>query len=119
MRRVSALSAALLLLCATCFAQSSSTYTGKTGSKDATFVLNWGTGSRVTGYYFTDDSPNRHYRLSGRNDRSGQLLLREYDHGRMTARIQLRKRVVGGQVRWSGTMFNTDGRRIPVTLTRD
>jgi hypothetical protein len=119
MRMVAVLSAALLMWCLASFAQTNSTYEGKTDSLNAEFVLHWsGGGDRVTGYYHTNDDPTQHYRLVGHNYHDGRLILKEYDQGQVTAVIRLRKTVRGNQIRWSGRMYNTDGRRIPVSFTR-
>ncbi len=118
MRRVAVLSAALLLWCGVAFAQN--LYIGSTGSRSANFVLNWARyGDRVTGYYYTDDDPDYHYRLVGHNYSNGRLVLREFDQGETTAVIRLHKTVRNGQIRWVGTMYNTDGRRIPVSFSRE
>lgn len=110
---------ALLLLCPLCPAQSYSTYQGNTGARKAIFMLSWSaTNQEVTGYYYTTDRPDRRYELTGQNYKEGRLVLKEHTDGEVTAVIRLSKSVRKGQVRWSGTMYNTDGRKIPVTLAR-
>lgn len=96
-----------------------SAYEGNTGTKQAAFVLTWDQMSRgVAGYYYTADRPDFHYDLVGENYREGYLVLKEVTRGEVTAIIRLSKSIRKGQVRWSGTMYNTDGRRIPVAIVR-
>ncbi|HTE19549.1 MAG TPA: hypothetical protein VK689_14370 [Armatimonadota bacterium] len=111
---------ASLLLASACLAQGETTYFGKTGSKNAVFVLSWPSGGRkVSGYYYTTERPGRRYTLAGENYRDGRLELTEYTCGEETAAIRLKKSARRGQIRWSGTMYNTDGRQIPVRMARD
>ena len=82
-------------------------------------MLTWHTPSaQVTGYYYTKDRPSRRYDLTGQNYKDGQMVLKEIMDGEVTAVIRLTKSVKRGQIRWSGTMNNTDGRRVPVTMAR-
>lgn len=119
MRRLVAVLVTLLLFCGFCVAQSFSTYQGSTGKKKAVFVLTWHTtNKKVSGYYYTTDRPSRRYDLAGQNYSDGRLVLKEFTDGETSAVIRLTKTRQKGQVRWSGTMYNTDGRRIPVTMTR-
>ena len=46
-------------------------------------------------------------------------MLEEYTGDRRTATIRLKKSKVKGKIVWSGTMQNTDGRRIPVRFSPD
>lgn len=111
----------VLLLCATCFAQAApTTYQGSTGRKRAVFVLMWDEAGRgaVSGYYYTVDRPGRRYELAGQNYKNGRLVLTERTGGEASAVIRLTKSVYRGRIRWSGMMYNTDGRKIPVTFTR-
>ncbi len=110
----------LLLLAGPCAAQGETTYFGNTGSKKAVFILRWpAKGRRVTGYYYTTDRPRRRYVLTGENYQDGRLVLHEHTRGKETAVLRLRKSTPSGRIRWSGTMHNTDGRKIPVQFGRD
>lgn len=96
-----------------------SAYDGYTGGKSARFTLLWDAGTRrVTGSYYTTDRPQFCYRLDGENPAEGSLTLREYTGSALTATLRLTKAVRSGRVVWSGTMFNTDGRRIRVRMAR-
>lgn len=92
-------------------------YTGNTGGVRVSACLANDARS-VTGYYWTEGRAYRVYRLEGTNVVQGQYDLNEYTNGIITARITLRKRMTAREVLWQGTMRNTDGRRIPVTLRR-
>lgn len=127
--RLCGLCAATAALCGAAFAQENAgtnlyktqEYHGLTGKKAVIFYLNWpapGKGSKVTGdYFFLDDAMSTSYSLSGKNYKDGRLVLTEYREDKPTAVIRLRKSVKDGGIHWNGTMYNTDGRKIPVSLT--
>lgn len=95
----------------------SSFYMGNTGSvRIAACLLN--EARSVTGYYWAVGRSYCVYRLEGANVQQGRYDLNEYTDGAISARITLSKRVTARQVVWQGTMHNTDGRRIPMTLRR-
>lgn len=95
----------------------STIYSGNTGSIRVGACLRNDARS-VTGYYWQLERNRRTYRLEGANVGEGCYDLNEYTNGAVSARIILHKRLTPHEVVWAGTMHNTDGRRIPVTLRR-
>jgi hypothetical protein len=99
-------------------------YTGKVGSKEAYLTIEWPKGSSkragwfISGSYTVIES-GKTYQLRGQNPRQGQLVLEEYTGDRRTATIRLKKSKFRGKIVWSGTMYNTDKRKIPVRFTSD
>lgn len=92
------------------------TFSGKVGSKDATFRLRFEGGGRVTGTYSQGAST---YRLEGRHPK-GKLFLDEYTGEIITAHLELVLVESASVVRWEGTMRNTppDNRVFPVSFER-
>ncbi|MEM1444212.1 MAG: hypothetical protein AAGF67_17830, partial [Verrucomicrobiota bacterium] len=84
----------------------------------AEFQLNWQQSGTVSGTYHYPSKPGVTYQLVGSNPREGELQLDEYTKGEMTARCVLRKRLTETQIIWEGTMTNTDGRELAMSLTR-
>lgn len=94
-------------------------YGGNVGSRFAMFQLTWQPNGNVTGsYHHPADNGSISYQLKGKNTAQGQLVLTEFTHGQQTAIITLSKSIRGELVTWSGNMHNTDGRIIPVNITR-
>jgi hypothetical protein len=99
-------------------------YTGNVGSKAAYLTIEWPKGSSkkagwfITGNYSVNDT-GKTYQLRGQNPRQGRLILEEYTGDKRTATIRLKKSKVKGKITWSGTMVNTDGRKIPVKFSPD
>ena len=92
-------------------------FTGKVGTKEATFRLRFEQGGHVVGTYTQGGST---YRLDGRHPK-GKMLLDEYTGERLTAHIELSLKVeTAAFVRWEGTMRNTppDNRVFPVYFER-
>ena len=92
------------------------TFTGKVGTKEATFHLRFEPGGRVTGTYTQGGAT---YRLKGRHPKD-KLLLDEYTGERVSAHIELNLVETGTLIRWEGTMRNTppDNRVLPVFFER-
>jgi serine/threonine protein kinase len=95
------------------------TYKGMVGPYEAIFHLKFEPGERVTGYYNLPKSNNNFVvlRLEGRNP-TGKLYLDEYTNEKLSARIELSLNRSGSEIRWEGTMFNTDKRVFPVSFAR-
>jgi hypothetical protein len=94
-------------------------YGGNVGSKFAMFQLTWQADGAVVGTYHHPSDPNPiNYQLRGENTDQGELVLLEYTKGKQTAIITLKKSISGELITWSGKMINSDGRVIPVSLTR-
>ncbi len=99
-------------------------YTGKVGSKVAYLTIEWPKGSAkkagwfITGSYSLVEN-DKTYQLRGQNPRQGRLVLEEYTGDKRTATIRLKKSKVKGKITWSGTMYNADGRKIPVKFSPD
>lgn len=102
----------------TTWAQDGQAYRGKTGTKPVTFILRWNARGKVTGYYYPPTLPYTEYELTGTNYADGRLVLTETTGGKVSAVLRLRKSIRNKKVVWSGTMYNTDGRKIPVTFSR-
>ncbi len=97
----------------------SQTYVGTVGSRSAIFILTWQPDGNVTGQYnHPDDGPSVVYQLRGSNTSEGQLVLTEYTGSSQSAIITLKKSISQGLISWNGKMHNTDGRVMPVSLTR-
>ncbi|MEY2493614.1 MAG: hypothetical protein QOJ45_106 [Verrucomicrobiota bacterium] len=95
-------------------------FRGKVGPYDATFVLRFESGGRVSGTYSLTTNKNLILRIEGRNPK-GRLFLDEYTHERLTARIELSlSETASSDIRWEGTMYNTppDNRVFPVSISR-
>ena len=92
-------------------------YTGNVGRLRVQACLT-NVGREVTGWYWTMQQYSNTYRLEGTNVQNGRFDLNEYTGSSISARIVLVKRVTAREIVWSGTMHNTDGRRIPMTLRR-
>ena len=92
------------------------TFSGKIGSKDATFRLRFEGGGRVTGTYSQGAST---YRLEGRHPKA-KLFLDEYTGERVTAHIEVAFIESASVIRWEGTMRNTapDNRVFPIFFER-
>ncbi|PZR76116.1 MAG: hypothetical protein DLM73_03585 [Chthoniobacterales bacterium] len=92
------------------------TFTGKIGKKEATFLLRFEPGGRVSGTYSQGGST---YRLEGRHPK-GKLLLDEYTGERLTAHIEVALVESTDLIRWEGTMRNTppDNRVFPIFFER-
>jgi protein kinase-like protein/PEGA domain-containing protein len=95
------------------------TYKGMVGPYEAIFRLKFEPAERVTGYYNLPKSTNNSVvlRLEGRNP-TGKLYLDEYTNERLTARIELTLNRTATEIRWEGTMYNTDKRVFPVSFSR-
>lgn len=96
-----------------------SRYSGNVGRLAAEYALTWHGDRTVTGSYSYPDRPGTTYRLEGSNPREGELYLVEYTGDRITARCNLAKTLTDGEIIWAGTMHNTDGRRLPMRLSRN
>ena len=107
----------LLLVCQT-YAQKEQFYSGTVGKSQADFTLIWQDEGRLTGSYFHPKGKAIVYQLEGSNPSDGVLALRELTNGNLTANITLTKATQDGKIVWSGTMENTDGRKIPVSFSR-
>ncbi len=99
-------------------------YAGKVGKLPAVFFIEWA-GKDVYGRYFHPSrGRDNDYVLRGTNPRNGVLELKEYTFNpktgseTYTAKISLRKKIVKGKIIWSGTMFNTDGRKLAISFWR-
>ena len=95
------------------------TYRGMVGPYEAIFHLKFEAGERVSGYYNLPKS-NRNdliLRLEGRNP-TGKLYLNEYTNESLSARIDLTLNRSSTEIRWEGTMYNTDKRVFPVSFSR-
>lgn len=92
------------------------TFTGKVGTKEATFLLRFEPVGRVSGSYSQGGST---YRLEGRHPK-GKLLLEEFTGDRLTAHIEVLLVESAGLIRWEGTMRNTppDNRVLPIFFER-
>lgn len=94
-------------------------YGGNVGSRFAMFQLTWQPNGNVVGsYHHPADNGSISHQLKGINTAQGQLVLTEFTHGQQTAIITLSKSIRGELVTWSGNMHNTDGRILPVNITR-
>ncbi len=93
-------------------------YRGKVGRLEAVFSLDWHSDGSVTGIYHYPSRQGVRYELRGSNPAEGELRLEEYTDGRPTARCLLRKRLEQGAIVWEGMMWNTDGRRFPMSFSR-
>lgn len=97
----------------------SQTYVGKVGARAAIFILRWSVNGNVEGQYsHPDDGGTMIYQLKGINTADGEMQLTEYTKGKQSAVVTLRKSVANGLILWNGPMHNTDGRVLPVTMTR-
>lgn len=98
-------------------------YGGTVGNLPAVFFIEWA-GAQVFGhYYHPSKGKEKSYQLKGTNPKQGVLVLKEFTRladgsNKLTATINLRKKIVGKKIIWSGTMNNTDGRKIPVSFSR-
>lgn len=94
------------------------TYEGNVGPYDATFNLRFEPNRHVSGTY-TVGSRNVILRLEGENP-EGRLILKEYTHAELTARIELSLDKSASDIRWEGTMYNTppDNRVFHVVFAR-
>jgi len=94
------------------------TYYGNVGPYDATFNLRFEPNRHVSGTY-TVGSRNVILRLDGENP-EGRLILKEYTHEELTARIELSLDKSDSDIRWEGTMYNTppDNRVFHVVFVR-
>lgn len=99
-------------------AQETLRYSGSVGKLPAEFTLNWLDQGRVSGSYFHPKGKNIVYQLNGLNPADGVLNLTESTDGNVTSSITLAKSVNNGKIVWSGTMRNTDGRKLPVSFSR-
>lgn len=96
-----------------------STYSGNVGKLKAEYSLTWGSNGRVSGTYtYPTRSSGTVYKLEGFNREEGKLYLEEYTGSKLSAKCALVKEVSNGNIIWRGTMFNTDGRELPMTLIR-
>ncbi|HEV2842892.1 MAG TPA: protein kinase [Chthoniobacterales bacterium] len=95
------------------------TYRGMVGPYEAIFHLKFEPGERVSGYYNLPKSARNDLilRLEGRNP-TGKLYLNEYTNESLSARIDLTLNRSGTEIRWEGTMYNTDKRVFPVSFSR-
>ncbi len=96
------------------------TYIGNVGKLDAIFYLKWLPDGTVQGsYYYPKRGADKSYLILGNNHAEGKLYLEEYTDNNLSARIYLTKSVTDGNITWSGTMNNLDGRSFKVNLSRD
>jgi hypothetical protein len=96
------------------------TYIGNVGKLDAIFHLKWLPDGTVQGYYYYPKrGAEKSYLLLGNNHAEGKLYLEEYTDKNLSARIYLTKSVADGNITWSGTMHNLDGRTLNINLSRD
>ena len=99
-----------------------SIYTGVVGNTPVKASLTFAN-DEVTGTY-TSKTSGKTYRLEGDNSIPGVATLIEYTfNGKTkdwtaTAKVTLRKSEKNGNITWSGTMYNYDGRNVEVRLTR-
>lgn len=86
----------------------------------AEYTLQWSdTTMNVSGsYIYTSGRDRNVYQLKGTNDGKGHLEMKEYTAGTVSANIKLDKSIQDGEVAWTGTMYNTDGRTFPVVMKR-
>jgi hypothetical protein len=104
------------------FSLGQSIYTGVVGNTPVRASLTFAN-DQVTGTY-TSKTSGKTYRLEGDNSIPGVATLIEYTfNGKTkdwtaTARVSLRKSEKNGNITWSGTMYNYDGRNVEVRLTR-
>lgn len=95
-----------------------SAYQGKVGRLEARFELQWHPDRSVTGrYWYPGRNPARNYELRGSNQKEGELVLDELTNGERTATIRMNKDS-SQDLKWVGTMQNTDGRQFDVTMVR-
>jgi hypothetical protein len=114
--KIVAITLCLLSVIAVAASAHTSWYDGYVGRSQARFELTFEDGSRRV--YGTYRTLRRTYRLDGVNERSGQLTLNEYTDGVYTSISRLRKSNKGKRITWSGTMYNIDGRKVPIRFTR-
>jgi hypothetical protein len=99
-------------------------YGGKVGKLPAIFAIEWA-GKKVFGYYYHPSKGRKKmYQLEGSNPKQGVVILKEYTslangERKHTATIHLKKSIIDGRIIWSGVMNNTDGRKLPVSFSRN
>ena len=97
-----------------------SSYSGQIGNLDARFELEWLPNNEVKGFYWHPArNPSIKYKLHGSNIQEGEVMLTEYTNGHITANISLLKSAKDGKTIWSGTMENTDGRKLGVSMSKE
>jgi hypothetical protein len=94
-------------------------YDGYVGKLAAKFTIDWHSHGIVSGeYWYPTRNASFKYRLAGTNSTEGVLRLNEYTNDDLTATIVLKKKLVDGRIEWTGTMHNTDGRKLDVLMKR-
>ena len=98
-------------------------YGGKVGKLPAVFFIEWASDQIFGHYYHPSKGKKNTYQLQGTNPKQGVLILNEMTQqkdgsNKKSATIKLKKKVVNGKIVWAGTMFNTDGRKFPVSFSR-
>ncbi|NWK54228.1 hypothetical protein HW115_01290 [Verrucomicrobiaceae bacterium N1E253] len=103
---------------------SSSSYSGTLGKTRIRVHLDWYKNGRVLGRY-SNLNTGQSYDLEGYNYAQGKVYLSEWDgnnsdvEGRaISARIGLKKQTINGKLRWTGRMFNMDGRIFDMSFSR-
>lgn len=97
-------------------------YTGVVGNTPVKASLTFAN-DQVTGTY-TSNTSGKTYRLEGDNSIQGVATLVEFTFNEKskewiaTAKVSLRKSVKNGNITWSGTMYNYDGRNVAVRFTK-
>lgn len=94
-------------------------YDGFVGKLAAKFTIDWHVHGIVSGeYWHPTRNPAVKYKLTGTNSTDGVLRLNEYKKDEQTSTIILKKNLVDGRIEWTGTMHNTDGRKLDVLMKR-
>lgn len=93
-------------------------YSGTSDGDVIEAKITWKADETIIGsYYFTSNS-SRVYKLSGTNYVEGEIEIVESFNGRRTGSGTLYKTLKKGRIVWSGYIYNTDGSKSYIYLTR-
>jgi|GEM_PF-2514438 len=87
-------------------------YTGKVGNSDAQYELVWNSDGTIDGIYHNPKKPNVTYLLKGKDWGNGKVLLTEFTGDAVSANCEL---LLQNNC-YAGTMNNTDGRVLQMTM---
>ncbi len=87
-------------------------HTGQVDNSDVTYAIDWQDNGELSGTYYYNQSPGAIHRLTGAANAAGELRLLEVTRGKQSARCVLQRQNDG----YVGTMSNSDGRQMPMSL---